>query len=84
MQGPPGPPGDKGPQGTSGPRGPPGYNGTQGLPGPPGPAAQNVTQGSGSVGFSQCHFNESKSDPVTPGAAGVHSVHIVEKTVSSV
>ena len=67
-----------------GPRGPPGYNGTQGPPGHPGLSAQNVTQGSGSVGFSQCHFKELKSVAVFPGAAGVNSVVIVEKTVSSV
>ena len=84
IQGPRGPPGDKGSQGISGPRGPPGYNGTQGAPGPPGLAAQNVTQGSGSVGFSRCQFQESKSTPVSKGAAGVHYARIMEKTVSSV
>ena len=84
MQGPRGPPGDKGSRGTSSPRGPPGYNGTQGVPEPPGPAAQNDTQGSGSVGFSQCHFKESQSVPVVPGAAGEYPVRIVKTTVSSV
>ena len=67
-----------------GPRGPPGYNGTQGPPGPPGLSPQNVTQGSGSVGFSRCHFNESKSVQAVAGAAAVNFVRIVEKTVSSV
>ena len=63
MQGPRGPPGDKGSQGTPGPRGPPGYNGTEGDPGPSGLAAHN---GSQSVAFSQCHFKEGKSTPTSP------------------
>ena len=80
MQGPRGPPGDKGSQGSPGPRGPPGYNGTQGAPVTSGLAAQN---GSGSVGFSQCHFKEEKSLPITSGRIAGAIVHISEKTVST-
>ena len=80
MQGPRGPPGDKGSQGTPGPRGPPGYNGTQGAPVPSGLAAQN---GSGSVGFSQCHFKEVKSRPITRAPTANNNVHISENTVST-
>ena len=79
MQGPRGPPGDKGSQGSPGPRGLPGYNGTQEAPVPSGLAAQN---GSGSVGFSQCHFNEKKSLPNSPGPSAKDHVRISEKTVS--
>ncbi|KAK2547005.1 hypothetical protein P5673_033245, partial [Acropora cervicornis] len=77
MQGPRGPPGDKGSQGSPGPRGPPGYNGTQGAPVTSGLAAQN---GSGSVGFSQCHFKEVKSFSITSGRIAGAIVNILEKT----
>ena len=80
MQGPRGPPGDKGSQGPPGPRGPPGYNGTQGAPVTSGLAAHN---GSGSVGFSQCHFKEEKSLPNSPGPSAKDHVRISEKTVST-
>ncbi|XP_067028758.1 uncharacterized protein [Acropora muricata] len=77
MQGPRGPPGDKGSQGPPGPRGPPGYNGTQGAPVTSGLAAHNR---SGSVGFSQCHFKEEKSLPNSPGPTAKDDVRISEKT----
>ncbi|XP_074631761.1 uncharacterized protein LOC141890244 isoform X2 [Acropora palmata] len=77
MQGPRGPPGDKGSQGSPGPRGPPGYNGTQGAPVSSGLAAHNR---SGSVGFSQCHFKEEKSLPNSPGHSAKDHVSIPEKT----
>ena len=80
MQGPRGPPGDKGSQGSPGPRGPPGYNGTQGAPVSSGLAAHNR---SGSVGFSQCHFKEQQSLPNSPSHSAKDHVSISEKTVSN-
>ena len=80
MSGPKGPPGNRGPQGDTGPRGSSGYNGTQGPPGPPGPSAHNSTQGAGSIGFSQCHYQE-KSEAI-PGPNITTDVQIVEKNVS--
>ena len=80
MQGPRGPPGDKGSQGIPGPRGPPGYNGTQGYPGPSGLAAHNRSE---SVGFSHCHFKEKKSGANSPSASAKDDVRIWEEKVSS-